>query len=360
MHLRTAVGVVELTVLNGYDPGRKQWGCPIRQHWGLTAHLQCSPGLEEKLAFTVTATGTYAQAAAVATKWGSPVDDATIHALVQRRGRQAETQTQQRLQQLPVESTPQRTGSELVVLLVDGWLVRQRGPGWGKKKTTQERVEWHELKTGVFYRHEQAAQTASGRGLLTEKVVVSWQGEPLELGRRLHWEAMRGGLGRAQETLVLADGASWIWNVAKDRWPQATELLDFYHASEHVWQLGRALCGERGAAAWVEPRLHRLRHGQEGAVLKEIAALPAPRGERGRLVRSDQGYFAGQAERMHYQAIARRGWPIGSGAVESACRQRQCRCKRPGQFWTAPGLRHLCALEEARHNGHWDDLWQTN
>jgi len=106
MHLRTGVGVVELIVHYGYDPGRKQWGCPIRQHWGLTAHQQCSPGLEDKLAFTVTATGTYAQAAAVATKWGSPVDEATMHALAQRLGARAEAQTQQRLQRLPVESTP--------------------------------------------------------------------------------------------------------------------------------------------------------------------------------------------------------------------------------------------------------------
>jgi hypothetical protein len=51
------------------------------------------------------------------------------------------------------------------------------------------------------------------------------------------------------------------------------------------------------------------------------------------------------------------GWPIGSGTVESACRQRQCRFKRPGQFWTPKGMRHLSALTEARHNHHWDELW---
>ena len=63
---------------------------------------------------------------------------------------------------------------------------------------------------------------------------------------------------------------------------------------------------------------------------------------------------------MNYQEIARRGWPIGSGAVESACRAKQCRFKRPGQFWTPEGLRHLCALDEARRNGHWNELWAPN
>ncbi|MGD0652163.1 MAG: hypothetical protein ABSA97_13680 [Verrucomicrobiia bacterium] len=105
--------------------------------------------------------------------------------------------------------------------------------------------------------------------------------------------------------------------------------------------------------------LHRLRHGQEAVVLAEIAALKAPRGEAGEAVRQEQNYFAGHARRMHYQAVAERGWPIGSGAVESSCRQRQCRFKRPGQFWTQAGLRHLCPLEEARRNDHWDELWTT-
>jgi hypothetical protein len=157
------------------------------------------------------------------------------------------------------------------------------------------------MKLGVFYRHEQA--TRGGRGELVEKVLVGWQGERLELGRRLHWEAQRGGLGRARQVLAVGDGAPWIWNVVGDRWAAAHQLLDFYHASERLWALGEAL---------------------------------HPRDE-----------------------AARRGWPIGSGAVESGCRTRQCRRKRPGQFWTTAGLRHLDALAEARGNGHWDELWLT-
>ena len=360
MHLRSGVGVVELTVWLGQDPSDRHWGCPIREHWGLTAHQQLSPAWQEKLAFTATATGSYAEAAAVAAKWGSPVEDSTVQALVQHQGARAEAQIQARLPQPPTEALAARAPAELAVLMLDGWLVRQRGSGWGRKRTPHPRVEWHELKTGVFYRHEQAVQTAGGRGLLAEKVVISWQGEPLELGRRLHWEALRGGLGRARNTLVVADGAPWIWNVVADRWRGATEVLDFYHASQHVWEMGRALGGDEAAvAAWVEPRLHRLRHGRERAVVAEIAALEVPRGPRGQVVRRERSYLAAHQERMHYARVSARGWPVGSGAVESACRQRQCRFKRPGQFWRASGVRHLCALEEARRNGHWEELWTT-
>jgi hypothetical protein len=358
MRLRGVGGEVELAVWHGQDPGDGHWGCPIREQWGLRAHQQLSLALEDKLAFTVTATGSYAEAAAVADKWGCPVEDSTLHALTQRLGERAEAQTQARLQTVPAEAQPKRAPTELAVVLLDGWQVRQRGPGWGQRKTQESRVEWHDLKTGVFYRHEQAGCTAGGRGVLAEKVVVSWQGEPLEIGRRLHWEALRGGLGRAKAVQILGDGAPWIWNVAADRWSGATEVLDFYHASQHLWAVGRALTGDEAAAgAWVEPRRHQLRHGQEAKVLKELAALKPGRGAKGDVVRREQNYFASHRERMPYQRIANQGWPIGSGAVESACRQRQCRLKRPGQFWTPSGLRHFCALDEARRNNHWEPLW---
>ena len=357
--LRTTVGEIKLQVAYGLDPAAGTWGCPMRQRWGLAPQQRTSPGLEDKVLFTVTATGTFEQTAAVAGKWGSPMDDSTVHELVQRVGARAEAQTQARLKTVPPEMSPERAPSDLVVTMLDGWMARFRGSGWGEEKTDEPRVEWHELKTGVFYRQEQAGENASGRGLLAEKVVVSWQGEAVELGERLHHEALRRGLGRARAVEAVGDGAAWIWNLVDGRWAQATQVLDFYHASQHLWELGRALHpkAEAEVKPWVEARLHRLRHGEEQQVLKEIAGLKAGRSAAGKIVRREQNYFASQAGRMAYETVAGRGWPIGSGAVESACRQKQCRYKRPGQFWTAKGLRHLQALEEARANGHWDQLW---
>ena len=136
-------------------------------------------------------------------------------------------------------------------------------------------------------------------------------------------------------------------------------MLDFYHASQHLWALGLAWHGEDEVRArpWGEARRHQLRQGRGAAVLAERAGLRPRRGRLGQVVRREQHYVAAPAARMNYRAVARRGWPIGSGAVASAWCQRQCRYKRSGQSWTASGLRHLCALEEARDNGHWDQLW---
>ena len=197
--LRSELGNIRLKVDYGLDRQTGQWLSPAPRAWGLGSHQKLTPGFAEKLCFTVTATGCYEEAAQVVSKWSGRMDDSTLHSLVQRMGGQAEAQRAERSKRPPTEREPQRQASALAVLMVDGWQVRHRGEGWGRPRTSKPRVEWHEMKTGVFYLQEQAARTAGGRGLIQDKVVVSVVGEPLELGQRLHWEALRGGLGRARQ-----------------------------------------------------------------------------------------------------------------------------------------------------------------
>ena len=356
MRLRTAFGAVVLRVWRGKNPADGRWGVPIRQRWALLPHQQLSPALEDKLAYFATVTGTYEMAAQLARKVGVPIEDSTVRALVQRLGARAEEQTQARLKTVPLPQTPLLSPHLLAVVMFDGCLLRQRGPGWGQKKTQEPRVLWCEQKVGVFYPH------APGGGALTQKVVVSLQGEPVVLAERLHWEAMRQGLGRALASLAVGDGAPWIWHLVAGHWRKAHQVLDFYHASQHLHVLGEALHprDERQRQKWVARQCHDLRHGREQQVLRRLARLPAGRGAAKEIIRREQNYFAGHAGRLNYEQTAARGWPIGSGAVESACAGLQKRFKRPGQFWSQRGLRHLNGLIQAREHQHWDSLWLQN
>ena len=119
MGLSTGVGRLKLKVWYGLDSGTGRWGCAMRQRWGLGAHQEMSPALEDKLAFTVTATRSYEEAAAVAQKWNCEVDDSTLHALTRRLGGRAERQTQGRLESVAAELTPQRAASQLAVFMLD-------------------------------------------------------------------------------------------------------------------------------------------------------------------------------------------------------------------------------------------------
>jgi hypothetical protein len=329
-----------------------------------------TPALTERACYTVTATGSYAKAAALCGKWGSLLDDATIHAAVQRVGQRAQAQETARLQQGP-EVRPaerKRPGPAALVIMLDGWMVRQRGVDWGWEPTEApgERVAWHEVKRAVIYRLEQAGRSAGGRGLSADKSVVAYQGEPLEFGRRVQAEADRRGLGSAQAVYVVADGAVWIGNVQEDRFAQALGLLDFSHAADHLWAVAEALYPDQlqRARAWVESLRHQLRHGQEQTVVRRLeplaarcAARPLPVQE---VVERERDYFVSHREHLHYQQMEQRGCPVGSGAVESLCSQLQGRFKRCGQFWTEPGLTRLLSVDICLRNGDWDALWNQN
>jgi hypothetical protein len=162
---------------------------------------------------------------------------------------------------------------------------------------------------------------------------------------------------------VVADGGAWIWNLVEDRFSDAVGVLDFYHASEHLWAVARAIYGEDETAArrWVQPLLHQLKHGGEEAVLSRLDRAWRTRSRRGGRGAEALGqlceYLGRHREHLHYQQVESKGCPKGSGAVESTCGQLQDRFKRCGQFWSEDGEPALLELEQARRNNDWDGIW---
>jgi hypothetical protein len=375
MTIRTTVGDVVIKAPYGQDPPTGRWLFAVREEWGLEPHQMMSPALEDKVCFTATMTLSYERAAAVAAKWGTPLDDATIHGHVQRVGERAETLTRQRVERALSPETRSEVvreakanapaGEFSLVLMLDGWMIRERGVDWGLKppETKGDRAAWHEMKSAIVFRADQRARTQSGRPLLLEKFYVAWRGDPEELGRRLYAEALRRGLNQARRVYVVADGGVWIWNIVADRFSQATGVLDFYHASEHLWAVAQELFGEGSAEAkaWVEPLLHQLNHGGEAGVLRQLEDLLSLCAEwdeaKRKPVEREVSYFQNHREHLHYEQVQAAGCPKGSGAMESTCSQFQDRFKRTGQFWTLPGENHLMALELARRNEDWDEIW---
>ena len=148
--------------------------------------------------------------------------------------------------------------------------------------------------------------------------------------------------------------------MVSDRFSFAIQRLDLYHASQHLWAVANELhgAGTPEAKAWVEPLLHQLRHGEHAGVLRTLADLCAAVDEAHKeVVEREAAYFEKNKNRLDYKDGAARGEPIGSGAMESTCRQYQCRFKRPGQFWTTEGDEGLMALETFWRNGRWHLLY---
>jgi len=114
LRLQSELGEIKLVVDYGQDPRSGQWGCALARHWGLAPHQKITPGFADKLCFTATATGSYEEAAQVASRWTQrAVSRSTVHQLVQRLGALAEQQTQQRVSTVPMEASPQRAASHV-------------------------------------------------------------------------------------------------------------------------------------------------------------------------------------------------------------------------------------------------------
>ena len=366
LQLETVAGVVQLRVRHGWSEALKRWVCPAREVWQLEPYQRISPELQARLAYTATEVGSYERAARMAQTWGTPVSDGCIHHHIQRLGAAAETLD------LPSPPPPAVCGQASepefsLVLQMDGWMARERGADWGAgpRKKNPERVAWHEIKSAVIYRLEQRVETQSGRGLLLEKFIVATPPEtaPVDFGAAVTAEARRRGLGRAKFVYVVIDGAVWLWDLVEDRFATAIKTLDFHHASEHLWAVAHALHGEGTpqARAWVEPLLHSLRHGQEARVVRRLEQLreraSGRSGDAHALIKREVSYFQTHRDHLHYEAVAKEGAPIGSGAVESLCGQLQGRLRGRGQFWGRPGLTHLLRLTVLFRNHDDHHLW---
>lgn len=372
--LKTSAGAVEVETVYGQDPETGEWLNPMRVLWNVGPRQEMSPVLEERACFTATLTGSYEAAAEVAGMWGVELDDSTIHAHVQLAGERSAALRAARVERaLSTETRADVVGEARanlpsapfsLVIMMDGWMVRERGAQWGLKppETQADRVEWREMKSAIVFRIDQRCQSQSGRPMILEKNYVACRGTPDEFGRQVHAEALRRGLNQAERVYVVADGAVWIWNIVADRFPGAIGVLDFYHASEHLWAVAREVYDEEKARAWVEPLLRALNRGGHRRVLKSLKALLAQcqgsDDEQRRAVEREVNYFDSHREHLHYKRIESEGCPKGSGAMESACSQFQGRFKRSGQFWTLPGEQHLLALELARRNDDWDEIWE--
>jgi hypothetical protein len=175
-------------------------------------------------------------------------------------------------------------------------------------------------------------------------------------GQRLALEAHRRGLEGAGRVAVLGDGAAWIWVLAEEHFPGALQIVDWFHASARVWTLGRALYGEgtEQTATWVEQQLGRLAAGQATTLGAEWQLLPC-RGDAAAVRDEQVTYFTNQASRMAYDQYRGAGWDIGSGMVESACKQViAAREKGPGMRWSEAGAHTVAAVRVLLLNDDWD------
>ncbi len=184
-----------------------------------------------------------------------------------------------------------------------------------------------------------------------------------EFGKRLYAEALNRGWSRALKKVVIGDGAEWIWNLADPYFPGAIQIVDLYHARQHLWELARKLFpnAEANQKAWI--KLHQKRLLDKGNIEKLVTSLrsiPSTNPEVTEKIRTEADYFQRNAERMRYPKFRRQHLFVGSGVIEAGCKTViGSRLKRSGMFWTLRGANAILTLRCCHLNGRFEDYWEA-
>jgi hypothetical protein len=256
---------------------------------------------------------------------------------------------------------------------LDGVLARLRRGSVALEDQERKRPGdvYREVKVGAVFE----ATRGPERSRLAPGVFVDQAGQKHSVARRTKAEdfgkllyalAVTYGLQRARQVVVLGDGAVWIWRLAAEHFPEAVQIVDLWHAREHVWKVARAVCGPNTpeAAAWAEHACSLLAEGKIEELVEEIVVVPPIAPEPG-AVRSvpdiERDYFISNAARMRYPAFRAQGMQVGSGIAEAACKTVvSTRAKRAGMRWTPEGLGAVLALRTSVLNDTFDSFCEQH
>lgn len=180
---------------------------------------------------------------------------------------------------------------------------------------------------------------------------------PSPFATRVARETARRGFDRARRRAVLGDGAVWIWNIASEYFPDAIQIVDRFHAKQHLSEVGKAIYGATSdvAHAWARHRHDELDAGDLEAVLGALRTHAAAHDE----ARQCLDYVDRNRERMRYAEFRAAGLCTSTGVVEAGCKVAiGTRCKRAGMHWTVAGVDAIIALRCSKLSGRFEDFWE--
>lgn len=284
----------------------------------------------------------YEQAAAVMARIGKRlVSDSSLWRMVQQAGQHLGKQvTSSQRDAIPV-STPESAGPDTKLLSMDGGLVNIFGEGWKEFKVALVGCVVAEEPSPSDRAPKVHTQVLRYGAVLGD--VLAFTPVLLDLARRTRF-------GTATHSCITADGAPWIWNVADAYFPTSRQILDWYHARQHVSVAAQALFPDQPVAAttWFQAHTDDLFEGHLAPMVTEL--------ERADLA-DVAAYFRTHQARMNYADFQEEGFPIGSGSVESEVKQFKHRLDGPGMSWSRPGAEHMILLRAAVLDGSFDARW---
>jgi hypothetical protein len=183
-----------------------------------------------------------------------------------------------------------------------------------------------------------------------------------EFGKRIYLEAWKRDWSHAEKKVVMGDGAEWIWNIADQHFPGAIQIVDLFHARQHLWDLARKLYPNQEAEQrrWMMIHQNMLDGGKIEDLVAALRSIDSSNSELAEKIRIEAGYFQNNAKRMRYPEFRGQHLFVGSGVIEAGCKTViGSRCKQSGVFWTVRGANAILALRCRHFNGRFEDYWEA-
>jgi hypothetical protein len=319
----------------------------------------CSPGLRAMIARAATAAPFAPAAALLADLGGITLATKRVERSAEATGQCATTAQALRTRAIlagtiipfPPPARADGTTPDVLYLAVDGTGLPMRASETTGRtgKGPDGRARTREAKIGALF--TQTTTDADGRPV-RDPNSTSYLAtlEPVDhFADLLTAEARRRGSDHIRQLVVLGDGARWIWNLADRRFPEATQIVDLYHAREHLHELAELLAFiVTDPATWLTDRLTDLDNG-DIETLAHAAHLYDLSGPTATAVDKAVAYFETNAHRMRYAYYRKHGMFIGSGVVEAGCKTvLGARLKQSGMHWTTRGATAITTLR-CRH-----------
>jgi hypothetical protein len=230
-----------------------------------------------------------------------------------------------------------------------------------KGKDETGRAKTREAKLGCVF--TQVGVDSEGRPIRDEgsTTYVGAIETAEEFGQRIFTESIRRGARYSKQMVVLGDGAPWIWNIASEHFPSAVEIVDLYHAREHLSELAKVIYGpgSKMTRQWADARIAELDVGNVEAVLAAMARLRPGNDTLKDEVRRAIRYFQTNADRMRYREFRSHGLFVGSGVIEAGCKTiAGRRLKQSGMRWTVKGANAILALRCCELSGRTEQYWE--
>lgn len=296
----------------------------------------------------------FAQAAEeLAFFWGVAVSADTVRRVTEAAGAAYVGVQAHERERIARELPPTPAGPAVQQVSMDGAMVPLVGGEWAEVKT---------VAIGTVAREPGASGAPEAR--TRELSYFSRMAEAAAFGQGAGVEFERRGTQTAGTVVAVHDGATWIQGIVDTYRPDAVRILDFPHAAEHLNHAAQAVygAGTPEAAAWFAAQRHALRHEAPEPVFEALRALPAHAAAdpaaAARVREEVLGYLQTRRDQLRYAAFAARGYPVGSGAVESACKLVvEARMKGSGMRWARPNVNPMVALRTAICGHRWPEAW---